>query len=105
MPTNIEGNALPAMISNGRKGVTSNWSKVPVQFHFGAGQKIYFGVHDAVGVSEGNDAWLDVIGVVSAGATSVGKASSGVRTRARERTTGEMFTAIVRKKARARRPR
>jgi len=42
------------------KGLPSNWSKVPVQFHFGAGQKIYFGVHDAVGVSEGNDAWLDV---------------------------------------------
>src|SRR5438094_5010425 len=39
------------------------------------------------------DAWLDVIGVVSAGA------------RDRGRTTGEQFTAIVREKARARRAR
>ena len=51
------------------------------------------------------DAWLDVIGVVSAGATSVGKATVEARTPARERTTGEKFTAIVRKKARARRSR
>jgi Arc/MetJ-type ribon-helix-helix transcriptional regulator len=54
------------------------------------------------------DAWLDVIGVVStAGKTSVGKASVEVRTpaRTRGRTTGERFTAIVREKARARRPR
>jgi hypothetical protein len=58
------------------------------------------------------DAWLDVIGVVSSvGKTSVGKASVEVRaggttsTRGRRRTTGEQFTAIVRKKARARRPR
>ena len=40
-----------------------------------------------------HDAWLDVIGVVSAGA------------RDRGRTTGEQFTAIVREKARARRAR
>jgi hypothetical protein len=39
------------------------------------------------------DAWLDVIGVVNAGA------------RDRGRTTGEQFTAIVREKARARRAR
>jgi Arc/MetJ-type ribon-helix-helix transcriptional regulator len=39
------------------------------------------------------DAWVDVIGVVSAGA------------RDRGRTTGEQFTAIVREKARARRDR
>ena len=39
------------------------------------------------------DAWLDVIGVISVG------------TRDRGRTTGEQFTAIVRKKARARRDR
>ena len=39
------------------------------------------------------DAWLDVIGVVSAGV------------RDRGRTTGEQFTAIVREKARARRAR
>lgn len=39
------------------------------------------------------DAWLDVIGVVSAGA------------RDRGRTTGEQFTAVVREKARARRDR
>jgi hypothetical protein len=39
------------------------------------------------------DAWLDVIGVVSA------------RARDRGRTTGEQFTAIVREKARARRAR
>ena len=53
------------------------------------------------------DAWLDVIGVVSAGKTSVGKVSVDVRTatRDRTRTTGEQFTAIVREKARARRPR
>jgi hypothetical protein len=38
-------------------------------------------------------AWLDVIGVISAGA------------RDRERTTGEQFTAIVGEKARARRAR
>ena len=49
------------------------------------------------------DAWLDVIGVVSAGATSVGKATLEVRTPAR--TTGETFTTIVRQKARARRSR
>ncbi len=28
-PTTVEGNALPSMISAGRIGVTSNWSKVP----------------------------------------------------------------------------
>jgi Arc/MetJ-type ribon-helix-helix transcriptional regulator len=39
------------------------------------------------------DAWLDVIGVVNAGAGERG------------RTTGEQFTAIVREKARARRAR
>ena len=51
------------------------------------------------------DAWLDVIGVVGAGARSAGKASVEVRTPTRERTTGETFTAIVRQKARARHPR
>ena len=53
------------------------------------------------------DAWLDVIGVVSAGTTGAGKVSVEVRTAARDRrrTTGEQFTAIVREKARARRPR
>lgn len=51
------------------------------------------------------DAWLDVIGVVSAGATRVGKATVEVPTPARERTTGEKFSAIVREKVRARRPR
>ena len=39
------------------------------------------------------DAWLDVIGVINAGA------------RERGRTSGEQFTAIVRAKARARRAR
>ena len=54
------------------------------------------------------DAWLDVIGVVgSAGKTSVGKVTVEVSTAARDRrqTTGEQFAAIVREKARARRPR
>ena len=51
------------------------------------------------------DAWLDVIGVVSAGAMSVGKARVEVRIPARERTTCEKFTTIVRQKARARRSR
>ena len=49
------------------------------------------------------DAWLDVIGVVSIGAVSVGKISTAARDRGR--TTGERFTAIVGEKARARRPR
>ena len=40
------------------------------------------------------DAWLDVIGVVSAGARDRGRT-----------TTGEQFAAIVREKARARRAR
>jgi len=40
------------------------------------------------------DAWLDVIGVVSAGAHGRGQT-----------TTGEQFAAILREKVRARRPR
>jgi len=53
------------------------------------------------------DAWLDVIGAVSTGTTSIGKVSVEVRTAARDRkkTTGERFAAIVREKARARRSR
>jgi hypothetical protein len=53
------------------------------------------------------DAWLDVIGVVSSPGNSAGKATVEVRTAVRDRrkTTGERFTAIVREKARARRPR
>ena len=31
-PTSSEGRALPVMISAGRNGVTSNWSKVPSSF-------------------------------------------------------------------------
>lgn len=53
------------------------------------------------------DAWLDVIGVVSAGKSGVGKVSVEARTstRNRTRTTGEKFTTIVGEKARARRSR
>ncbi len=43
------------------------------------------------------DAWLDVIGVVSGDVHTTA--------RNRTRTTGEQFMAIVREKARARRPR
>ncbi len=51
------------------------------------------------------DAWLDVIGVVRAAKSGGGQVVGEVRTRNRARTTGEQFTAIVREKARARRPR
>jgi hypothetical protein len=51
--------------------------------------------YDANGDGEGRpyDAWLDVIGIVSLGA------------RDPARTTGEQYTALVRRHARARRPR
>jgi Arc/MetJ-type ribon-helix-helix transcriptional regulator len=51
----------------------------------------YTATNAAAGRGRPYDAWLDVIGVVSAG------------TRDRGRTTGERFAAIVREKARARR--
>jgi len=53
----------------------------------------YTAINGAAAAGRGRPyhAWLDVIGVVSSGAGD------------RSRTTGELFTAIVREKARARR--